>query len=79
MKERQLERAEIAKAALQTDEAESQLVLIKREYLSYKGQSQEELKKAQEALQESEKQVKKLYYCSDGDVLLYYLFFDTKN
>merc|ERR1712223_1561924 len=60
MKERQLERAEIAKAALQTDEAESQLVLIKREYLSYKGQSQEELKKAQEALQDSEKQVKEM-------------------
>ena len=36
-KERELERAEIAKAALQTDEAESQLVHIKREYLSYKG------------------------------------------
>merc|ERR1711997_284415 len=44
MKERQLERAEIAKAALQTDEAESQLVTIKREFMSYKGQSQEELK-----------------------------------
>ena len=37
-KERELERAEIAKAALQTDEAESQLVHIKREYLSYKGE-----------------------------------------
>ena len=47
MKERQLERAEIAKAALQTDEAESQLIQIKREFVAYKGQSQEELKTMQ--------------------------------
>ena len=44
MKDRQMERAEIAKAALQTDEAKSQLVNIKREFVAYKGQTQEELK-----------------------------------
>ena len=52
MKERELERKEIAKAALQTDEAESQLVHIKREYLSYKGQSAEEMKNLTEKLTE---------------------------
>ena len=51
MKERQLERAEIAKASIQTEEAESQLVNIKREFISHKGQSQEQLKNLQEALQ----------------------------
>ena len=40
-----------AKAALQTDEAESQLVTIKREFLAHKGQSQEQLKNLQQALQ----------------------------
>ena len=53
MKERQLERAEIAKAALQTDEAESKLVIVNREFMSYKGQSQEQLKNLQQALQVS--------------------------
>ena len=42
-----------AKAALQTDEAESQLVTIKREFLAHKGQSQEQLKNLQQALQAS--------------------------
>ena len=60
MKERQLERAEIAKAALQTDEAESQLIQIKREFVAYKGQSQEELKTMQTALKESEVELKTL-------------------
>ena len=54
MKERELERAEIAKAALQTDEAESQLVHIKREYLSYKGASAEEMKNLTEKFRELE-------------------------
>merc|ERR1712018_391765 len=60
MKERQLERAEIAKAALQTDEAESQLVTIKREFMSHKGQIQEQLKNLQQALQEAEKELKEI-------------------
>merc|ERR1712045_693734 len=54
MKERELERAEIAKAALQTDEAESQLLHIKREYLSYKGASAEEMKNLTEKFRELE-------------------------
>ena len=51
MKERQLERAEIAKASIQTEVAETELVNIKREFMSQKGQSQEQLKNLQEALQ----------------------------
>ena len=51
MKDRMLERAEIAKASIQTEVAETELINIKREFMSQKGQSQEQLKNLQEALQ----------------------------
>ena len=47
---RDLERAEIAKAALQTDEVETQLTKMKKEYVAYKGQSQDQMKELQSAL-----------------------------
>ena len=47
---RDLERAEIAKAALQTDEVETQLTKMKKEYMAYKGQSQDQMKELQSAL-----------------------------
>jgi len=34
--EREMERAEVAKAAMQTDEVELQLEMLKKEYTSYK-------------------------------------------
>ena len=49
-KQRNLERAEIAKAALQTDEVETQLTKMKKEYVTYKGQSQDQMKELQSAL-----------------------------
>ena len=61
MKERQLERAEIAKASIQTEVAETELVNIKREFMSQKGQSQEQLKNLQEALQVRNLFLKKTY------------------
>ena len=36
MKERDLERAEVAKAAMQTDEAETTLMQLKKEFTTYK-------------------------------------------
>ena len=47
---RDLERAEIAKAALQTEEVDTQLTKMKKEYVAYKGQSQDQMKQLQSAL-----------------------------
>ena len=60
MKQRDLERAEIAKAALQTDEVEVKLTKIKQEYVAYKGQSQDQLKELQAALLKAEEELKEL-------------------
>jgi CAP-Gly domain-containing linker protein 1 len=60
MKERNLERAQIAKAALQTDEAEGHLHKMNKDFVSYKGQAQDQLKELQAALVQSEKELKEV-------------------
>merc|ERR1719232_2417325 len=57
LKERDLERAEVAKAASQTDEAEAKLAQIKQEFSAFKDQLEEERKKNEDLqfrLEESE-------------------------
>merc|ERR1719342_1861549 len=57
LKERDLERAEVAKAASQTDEAEAKLAQIKQEFSAFKDQLEEEKKKNEDLqfrLEESE-------------------------
>ena len=50
----------LAKAALQTDEVEVQLTKMKKEYVTYKGQTQEQMKELQSALLKAEQELKEL-------------------
>lgn len=63
---RDLERAEIAKAALQTDEVETQLTKMKKEYVAYKGQSQDQMKELQSALLKGTLVKRKAFLCKNN-------------
>ena len=55
LKERDLERAEVAKAASQTDEAEAKLVQLKQEFDAFKQQQGGESSNVKELLDEERK------------------------
>lgn len=59
MKDREMERRQIAKAANQTDEAESNLSLLRDEYLEYKGSQEERAEKMTTQLAKSETKLKR--------------------
>merc|ERR1712173_410721 len=62
LKERDLERAEVAKAASQTDEAEAKLVQLKQEFDAFKQQQGGESSKVKELLDEERKKNEDLQF-----------------
>merc|ERR1719342_1871191 len=61
LKERDLERSEVAKAASQTDEAEARLVIVKQEFEAYK-REQEDSSALKELLEEEKKKTEDLQF-----------------
>ena len=75
---RDLERAEIAKAALQTDEVETQLTKMKKEYMAYKGQSQDQMKELQSALLKGTLVKRKAFFVRIINNILNLFFFSRR-
>merc|ERR1711874_56554 len=67
LKEREMERAEVAKAASQTDEAETKLLLLRQEFDSYKQQNkgdanEDEVTKLKDLLEEERRKNEDLQF-----------------
>merc|ERR1712013_345337 len=67
LKEREMERSEVAKAASQTDEAETKLALLKQEFDAYKqqnkdGTNEEEVSKLKDMLEEEKRKNEDLQF-----------------
>lgn len=75
LKEREMERAEVAKAASQTDEAETKLLLLKQEFDAYKqqnkgGSDEEEVSQLKDFLEEEKRKNEDLQFRLEEEEIL---------
>jgi len=75
LKEREMERSEVAKAASQTDEAETKLALLKQEFDAYKqqnkdGTNEEEVSKLKDMLEEEKRKNEDLQFRLEEEEIL---------